>query len=174
MRCPLIVRGPGIPQGSTDAFTYLFDLFPTLLAQGGAENPPGIDGRDLAPLWSGGDPTWRQSVFLPYRDLMRAVRDDRYKLIVYPGVNHRQLFDLQDDPDELRNLIAEPEHSETATRLDALLEGWRAAMGDATPLSVPDPAPLRRDLTGTERKPDRWQPDWIVEKYFDPVAGGDE
>ncbi len=171
MRCPLIVRGPGIPQGSTDAFTYLFDLFPTLLAQGGVEAPTGLDGRDLAPLWSGGDPTWRRSVFLPYRDLMRAVRGDRYKLIVYPSVNHRQLFDLQDDPDELRNLIAEPKYGEIAFRLEALLEGWQAAMGDAAPLSTSEPAPLRRDLTGTERKPDRWQPDWILEKYFDPVAG---
>ena len=89
------------------------------------------------------------------------------------GRIHRQLFDLQDDPDELRNLIAEPEYSETASRLDALLEGWRAAMVDAAPLSVPEPAPLRRDLTGTERKPDRWQPEWIVKKYFDVPAVGD-
>ena len=175
MRCPLIVRGPGIPHGSTEAFTYLFDLFPTLLAQGAVEAPPGIDGRDLAPLWSGGDPTWRQSVFLPYRDVMRAVRDDRYKLIVYPQVNHRQLFDLQDDPDELENLISDPEHTETAVRLEALLEGWQAAMGDTLPLSVSEPAPLRRDLTGTEREPDRWQPDWIVKKYFGvSLAAADE
>ena len=173
MRCPLIIRGPGIPNGSTDAFTYLFDLFPTLLAQGAVEEPPGIDGRDLAPLWSGGDPTWRKSVFLPYRDVMRAVRDDRYKLIVYPNVNYRQLFDLADDPDELDNLISDPEHTETAVRLEALLEGWQTAMGDTVPLSVPDPAPLHRDLTGTEREPDRWQPDWIVEKYFDLSVAGD-
>ena len=173
MRCPLIIRGPGIPNGSTDAFTYLFDLFPTLLAQGAVEAPPGIDGRDLAPLWSGGDPTWRKSVFLPYRDVMRAVRDDRYKLIVYPNVNYRQLFDLADDPDELENLISDPEHTETAVRLEALLEGWQTAMGDTVPLSVPDPAPLHRDLTGTEREPDRWQPDWIVEKYFDLSVAGD-
>ncbi len=166
MRCPLIIRGPDIPHGTTDAFTYLYDLFPTLLTAGGVEMPPGIDGRDLAPLWSGGDPTWRQSVFLPYRDVMRAVRDDRFKLIVYPNVNHRQLFDLAEDPDELTNLIADPDHKETASRLEALLEGWRTALGDTVPLSVSDPAPLHRDLTGTEREPDRWQPDWIVEKYF--------
>lgn len=170
MRCPLIIRGPGIPHGTTDAFTYLYDLFPTLLAQGAVAEPPGIDGRDLTPLWSGGDPTWRKSLFLPYRDVMRAVRDDRYKLIVYPNVNHRQLFDLVNDPDELENLISDPEHTETAVRLEALLEGWQTAMGDTVPLSVPDPVPLHRDLTGTEREPDRWQPDWIVEKYFDPIA----
>ncbi len=136
-------------QGSTDAFTYLFDLFPTLLAQGGVEAPPGIDGRDLAPLWSGGDPTWRRSVFLPYRDLMRAVRGDRYKLIVYPSVNHRQLFDLAEDPDELNNLFADPDHRETATRLDSLLEGWRAAMG--TP--CPSPSPIRRRYAATSPAP---------------------
>ncbi len=170
MRCPLIIRGPGVPHGTTDAFTYLYDLFPTLLAQGAVEAPPGIDGRDLTPLWSGGDSTWRKSVFLPYRDVMRAVRDDRYKLIVYPNVNHRQLFDLVNDPDELENLMSDPEQTETAVRLEALLEGWQTAMGDTVPLSVPDPVPLHRDLTGTEREPDRWQPDWIVEKYFDPIA----
>ncbi len=170
MRCPLIIRGPGVPQGSTDAFTYLHDLFPTLLTIGRVAAPPGIDGRDLAPLWSGGEPAWRQSVFLPYRDVMRAVRDDRYKLIVYPKVNHRQLFDLAEDPDELDNLVDQPDHAQTAARLEALLEGWQAAMGDAAPLSVVDPAPLHRDLSGAEREPDRWQPDWIVEKYFDGSA----
>jgi len=166
MRCPLIIRGPGVPHGSSDAFTYLFDLFPTLLAAASVEAPPGIDGRELSPLWSGGGEVWRRSVFLPYRDVMRAVRDDRFKLIVYPLVNHRQLFDLAEDPHEVRNLVEMPEHAGTVARLEALLEGWRAAMGDDAPLSAPDPAPLRRDLTGTEREPDRWQPRWIVEKYF--------
>ena len=174
MRCPLIIRGSGIPQGSTDAFTYLFDLFPTLLGLASAEAPPGIDGRDLAALWSGeGDTAWRQSVFLPYRDLMRSVRDERYKLIVYPRVNHRQLFDLADDPDELRNLAADSAHRQTLARLEALLEGWRAALSDPVPLSSPDPSPLRRDLTGQGREPDRWQPEWIVDKYFDPPTSPD-
>ena len=171
MRCPLIIRGPGIPHGSTDAFTYLFDLFPTLLGLGSAETPPGIDGRDLAALWSGdGDAAWRQSLFLPYQDLMRAVRDERYKLIVYPKVNHRQLFDLAEDPAELRNLAADPAQRQTLARLEALLEGWRAAMADTAPLEVSNPSPLRRDLTGHDRRPDRWQPQWILDKYFGPPA----
>ena len=171
MRCPLIIRGPGIPQGSTDAFTYLYDLFPTLLGLAYAQTPPGIDGRDLGALWSGeGETAWRQSLFLPYRDLMRSVRDERYKLIVYPKVNHRQLFDLADDPDELRNLAADPAHGQTLARMEALLEGWRAALADPLPLEASDPLPLRRDLTGQAREPDRWQPRWIVDKYFEPPA----
>ncbi len=109
-------------------------------------------------------------MFLPYQDLMRAVRDERYKLIVYPKVDHRQLFDLAEDPDELRNLAADPAHRQTLARLEALLEGWRAAMGDTAPLEVAEPLPLRRDLTGRERQPDRWQPRWILDKYFAPPA----
>ena len=171
MRCPLIIRGPGIPQGSTEAFTYLHDLFPTLLGLASAQTPPGIDGRDLAALWSGdGETAWRQGLFLPYRDLMRSVRDERYKLIVYLRVNHRQLFDLADDPDELRNLAADPAHGQTLARMEALLEGWRAALADPAPLATAAPSPLRRDLTGQAREPDRWQPQWIVDKYFDPPA----
>ena len=104
---------------------------------------------------------------------MRSVRDERYKLTVYPKVNHRQLFDLVDDPDELRNLAADPAHEQTLARLEALLEGWRAALADPAPLSSPAPAPLRRDLTGQAREPDRWQPRWIVDKYFDPPASPD-
>ena len=43
---------------------------------------------------------------------------------------------------------------------------WQAHMGDDDPLSVPDPEPHGIDLTGRQRTEDRWQPDWIVEKYF--------
>ena len=110
----LIIRGPGSRTPSPT-----LRRCSTLLGLGAAQTPPGIDGRDLAALWSGeGDTAWRQSLFLPYRDLMRAVRDERYKLIVYPKVNHRQLFDLADDPDELHNLAADPAHRQTLARLE--------------------------------------------------------
>jgi hypothetical protein len=43
---------------------------------------------------------------------------------------------------------------------------WQKRVGDTQPLTVPNPKPLMRDLTGQSRKPDAWQPRWIVEKYF--------
>jgi arylsulfatase A-like enzyme len=39
---------------------------------------------------------------------MRSVRDRRWKLIVYPRIDHRQLFDLVEDPDEMRDLAPSP------------------------------------------------------------------
>jgi arylsulfatase A-like enzyme len=88
MKSPLIVAGPGVPRGTTDAFTYLLDLFPTICGAAGAAVPEGVAGHDLAPLWSGRKKAVRDSVFLPYTDQMRAVRDRRWKLIVYPQINH--------------------------------------------------------------------------------------
>src|SRR5690606_646761 len=109
MRCPLIIAGPGVPAGgSTEAFTYLLDLMPTICALAGVPVPEGVEGRDISPLWTGAADRVRETVFLPYLNLMRAVRDPRWKLICYPQVNHRQLFDLWEDPHETRNRAEDP------------------------------------------------------------------
>ena len=50
-----------------------------------------------------------------------------------------------------------------------LLEEWQEHLGDDQALSSQDPGPLEIDLTGRERQPDRWQPDWIVAKYFEAL-----
>jgi arylsulfatase A-like enzyme len=171
MRSPLIVAGPGIPGGrSTGAFTYLFDLVPTICDLAGAEPPGGLAGRSLRPLWDDPDARLRDSVFLPFSDLMRSVRDDRWKLIVYPPIDHRELFDLAEDPGETRNLADDPAHAAEVARLTALLEGWQARVGDRQPLAVEHPRPKAIRFDDYVRRPDPWQPGWIVEKYFDPPA----
>lgn len=167
MRCPLIIAGPGLPAGrSTEAFTYLFDLFPTLCGLTGVPVPAGLAGQDLRPLWTTPGARVRDSVFLPYQGLMRAVRDERWKLICYPRVNHRQLFDLANDPDERVDVSGDPGNAAIVSGLLARMAEWQARVGDTQPLTVPNPRPLMRDLTGHPRKPDAWQPRWIVEKYF--------
>ena len=105
-------------------------------------------------------------MFLPFSDLMRSVRDARWKLIVYPPINHRQLFDLRDDPHETRDLAAEPGHEPEIARLTALMRSWQEKLGDEQPLTVKDPKPKEVRFDDFERKPDQWQPAWIVEKYF--------
>ena len=168
LRAPLIVTGPGIPQGaSTTALTYLLDLYPTLLGRAGARADEDIEGRDLAPLWRGEAQALRDSIFLSMGQSQRAVTDGRWKLIRYPEVDVTQLFDLASDPDELLNLAERPDQAERVSALWKELEGWQARIGDEAPLRVENPRPAFRDLTGTERKADRWQPWWIRRKYFD-------
>ena len=125
-----------------------------------------MDGLDLSPIWMGEVDSVRDAVFTSFRHLMKAVRDERWKLIRYPPIDHVQLFDLERDPHETRNLAAEPRHAERVASLTNLMREWQAHMGDDDPLSVPDPEPGDIDLTGRQRTEDRWQPDWIVEKYF--------
>jgi arylsulfatase A-like enzyme len=85
MRTPLILSGPRIPQGqSTEAFTYLLDIFPTLCELAGVPAPAGIFGESLRPLWDGSKKQIRDTLFLPYIQVQRAVRDERWKLIRYP------------------------------------------------------------------------------------------
>lgn len=98
----------------------------------------------------------------------RAVTDGRFKLCVYPKVAHRQLFDLASDPLETMDLARNPAYAAHISRLEREMATWRRLTGDPDPLSVAEPGELRVDLSGAERKPDRWQPEWIREKYFDP------
>jgi arylsulfatase A-like enzyme len=167
MRAPLILLGPGIPKGSTRAFTYLLDLYPSLCDAAGITPPAGLDGKSLRPLWEGKTERVRDSCFLPFQDLMRAVNDGRWKLIRYPQVDHQQLFDLKNDPDERSNLAADPAQAERLARLTELMRRWQKDLGDPQPLTVPNPKPRFIDLTGHQRQCDPWQPAWIRKKYFD-------
>ncbi len=168
MRVPLVIAGPGIPRGkSTTAFTYLFDLFPTLCDAIGVPPPPGLEGESLRPLWEGAKDRVRDSVFLPFLDIQRAVRDERWKLICYPKIGHMQLFDLRADPNETRNLIDQPGHAEHVARLRKLMQQWQAKVGDTVELPRRNKPPEKIDLTGRQREPDPWQPEWIRKKYFE-------
>lgn len=166
MRAPLIIRGPGIPRGETRAFTYLLDLYPTLCDAAGAAPPAGLDGKSLRPLWERKTRRLRDSCFLPFQDLMRSVNDGRWKLIRYPQVDRLQLFDLRNDPDERRDLSADPRHQARIRRLTERMVRWQRELGDTQPLTVPNPKPAAIDLTGHARMPDQWQPAWIRKKYF--------
>ena len=171
MRVPLIFIGPGIPQGkSTQAFSYLLDVFPTLCDVIGIQRPADLEGESLRPLWEGKKDRVRDSVFLPYIQIQRAVRDERWKLICYPKIGHMQLFDLQTDPYEKINLIDRKEYAEHVQRLLKLMKQWQARVGDTLEVPTENKPPEAVDLTGRKRVPDQWQPEWIVKKYFDGGA----
>jgi arylsulfatase A-like enzyme len=170
MLTPLILVGPGVPKGkSTAAFTYLFDLFPTLCELAGVPAPTGAFGESLRPLWDGSKSSLRDTVFLPYIQIQRAVRDERWKLIRYPKLGFSQLFDLQTDPDEMRSVYDDPAHAAHITRLTAAMKTWQQKVGDTLVLNTGSTPPPKIDLTGKARQTDQWQPEWIVKKYFAPA-----
>ncbi len=168
MGAPLIVSGPGVPKNRmTSAFTYILDLHKTILELSDTPITEDIDGVDLSPLFGNPNARTRDSVFLAFQDKMRAIRDMQYKLHVYPEINHKVLFDLENDPNEMYNLADNPLYSDKVDELTELMKSWQRKVGDPSPLSVANPGPKEIDFRTVERTLDRWQPEWIREKYFD-------
>jgi arylsulfatase A-like enzyme len=166
-RVPLIFAGPGIPAGESPALVMLYDVFPTIAMLTGSEIPPDVEGLDLSGLWRGETTTVREAIYTAYEDKQRSARDGRYKLIRYPLLDHVQLFDLERDPFELRNLADDPDQADVRARLTALLGSQHDALGDPHPLVTEEKASMEFDHESVERRPDSHQPAWVVAKYFE-------
>ena len=168
MRCPLILRGPGIPSGkSSTALTYIHDLYATICDYADIETPDDVDSQNLSPIMNGQVAAIRESLFLPFQDNQRAIRDGKWKLHVYPKINHHLLFDLSADPHEMKNVAEDSAHQADLERMQVLMESWRKRLGDPYPLSVANPEPKDPQYDNSKRRLDVWQPKWIRDKYFD-------
>lgn len=122
LRVPMIWRVPGMKARRIPERVEHIDIAPTLLDLIGIDEPLQFQGRSLRPLFSGGAlppaPTVAQT---SWRGIDRdAVRDDRWKLIVDFVGGTRELYDLQNDPDEKNDLSIE--EAERVARLEKLLE----------------------------------------------------
>ena len=109
VRVPLLLAGPGVPQGQqTAAAAYLLDIFPTLCELTGTPAPDSVEGRSLVPCLHGAP--GREWLYLAYCDTIRGVKNDRWKLLEYAAGGQRatQVFDLRADPLETRNLADDP------------------------------------------------------------------
>ncbi len=123
---PLLMRGPGIPHGEhRDAQCYLRDLFPTVCELVGIEIPK-VDGLSLVPVLRGERQEVHPFIVGYFGNSQRMIRAGHWKLIRYPAASREQLFDVQADPDELRNLIDDPAHATKAADLRRQLEEWLA------------------------------------------------
>jgi uncharacterized sulfatase len=159
-RVPLIMRQPGvIPAGKRTARPASHvDLMPTLLAYFGLEIPPLLQGRSLFSPDDGH--AEYQPVFIEFNRFevdhdgfgaffpIRAIFDGRYKLAINL-LDTDELYDLQEDPGELRNLISEATSAGRRDKLHARLLAWMGETRD--PLRGPHW--VRRPWTGAEASP---------------------
>ncbi|MEK7408731.1 MAG: sulfatase-like hydrolase/transferase [Acidobacteriota bacterium] len=139
VRVPLLMRGPGVPRGRTSgSFCYLLDLYPTLCALAGLTPPGSVEGKSLAPVLKDPRKQIRDTMFFAYRSVQRAVRTERWKLILYNvgGRRTTQLFDIRKDPWELNNLAAGAAQAGRVAELTALLKKWMKETGDPLDLGT--------------------------------------
>lgn len=167
MQCPLILRGPGIPKGkSSEAFTYVHDLYATLCNLADVEPENKIDSEDLTEIIRGNNKEVRKSLFLPFQDNQRSVNNGKWKLHIYPQINHQLLFDLEEDPHEINDLSNDPKHADQLITMQRLMGSWRKLLQDPYPTRSENPLPSRPFYNNQQRVLDRWQPKWIRDKYF--------
>ncbi|MBU1361008.1 MAG: sulfatase-like hydrolase/transferase [Gammaproteobacteria bacterium] len=134
-RVPAIVWAPGeVPAGRREpGLCQLFDFGPTLLEWAGASLPAACEAQSLMPAlrgeaWSGREMVFAEQagdVVLTGASLLTMARDARYKAVHILGSDEGQLFDLQQDPGELRNLWDAPDHRGERDRLMKSILEWR-------------------------------------------------
>jgi arylsulfatase A-like enzyme len=103
--------------------------------------PDGLDGKSLAPVIRAEREGVRDTIFLAYRDVQRAVRHGRWKLIRYPRVDATQLFDLEADPHETKDLAAAPGQAGRIRELMERLRRQQELFSDTCALAVDQPRP---------------------------------
>jgi len=102
LRVPIIISGPAIRTGVSDALVQLSDLAPTILDMAGLNTSFHTQARSLLPLLQGEEMEPRAAQISELRD-SRMIFDGRYKFVENDG-DRDELYDLQQDPKELENL----------------------------------------------------------------------
>src|SRR3954468_23520605 len=136
IRIPMVMRYPkSIKAGSTpEAFALTIDFAPTFLELAVGKVPTSYQGRSLMPLWGVEAPAgWRNKFLVEYfSDTVfprvnkmgyRCVRDDRWKYIHYTELSGAdELYDLKNDPYELKNVFSDPAASGSLTKMQGELK----------------------------------------------------
>jgi arylsulfatase A-like enzyme len=141
IRRPTIVMDPRIDsrrRGATcDAMVLNIDILPTIIDLGGEAIPPYVQGKSLMPLVQGQTPPWRWDWYYRFHNEPNApivpsegIRTAQWKYIRYINSNpvYEQVFDLQADPLETRNLAASADYQRTLSDLRRRWDLWRQTL----------------------------------------------
>lgn len=134
---PLLVRGPGVPAGSTTAaLAANIDLAPTIAELAQATPNLVIDGRSLLPVFSAPATSWDRDILIEYVQSEQdpdpgftAVRDDEGRVYVEHENGERELYDLGSDPFQLNSLHATSAWDAVRAALSARLAALRTCAG---------------------------------------------
>jgi N-acetylglucosamine-6-sulfatase len=136
IRIPIAMRYPPlIKAGSTpENLVLTIDFAPTFVELAGGTIPSQYQGHSLLPLFKGTAPAdWRKAFLVEYySDTVfprvkkmgyKAVRDDRWKYIHYTDqTGADELYDLQNDPYELKNVVHDAGASDALAKMHVKLQ----------------------------------------------------
>ncbi len=149
LRMPLLMKLPGNSEKrEINQLVQNIDFAPTFLDLAGIQIPEEMQGVSLLPLMEGrnsGD--WRESIYYHYYEYPGAghsvkrhygIRTTRYKLIhFYDDIDAWELYDLEQDPMEMKNLISDPEYDDISKELMKKLIALGQEYGDSIVSHIP-------------------------------------
>lgn len=133
VRIPLMIKptGSDMKKHSTDKLCFLIDLFPSICEWAGQSIPESVDGISLLPIINE-NKVIREHLYYAYRDFQRSISDGEWKLIEYHvnSNNQTQLFNLKEDPWEIKNLSNEKKQSKRIKQLREKMTLLKTETGD--------------------------------------------
>jgi len=146
LRMPLMVRyPPEIEPGTViDALVQNLDFAPTFLDYTGVAVPEEMQGESFRGLLNGEQEEWRDAVYYTYYEYPSVhmvkrhygVATERYKLMhFYYDIDEWELYDLKEDPNEMKNLYDDPDYEAIKNELHGKLEALREQYGDSDELN---------------------------------------
>lgn len=156
LRIPCILRGPGIPAGvRAGQLVQHMDVFPTLCGLAGIPVPETVEGLSLFEGRTGDLQVPSQCLLTVYKHYQRSVLSESLKLIQHFAESgqgwalvYEQLFDIQSDPWETRNLAYDQRQQIPLEHLRVAMQALQQACGDPLPA-------LRHDRSGPDNRSPR-------------------
>ncbi len=139
IKVPLVFQGPNIPVNQKiEHLTCLIDIYPTLCDLTDAQKPGLLEGSSLLPALKGETIVPRTSMIYAYKSNQRALRKGDYKLIKYMVNNQRQnqLFNVEADPWETKNLYEEEAYRAIVTSMEQVIQTELTSWGDKAILTA--------------------------------------
>lgn len=160
IRVPMLMQCPELFQGGKvlEEVVANIDIGPTVMDAMGLRKPPHMDGESFLQLAQGKDVDWREYFLyvyyweknFPQSPTVFSLRGDRYKYITYYGLwDADELYDLESDPGESKNLIYDGKHTEIAKEMEGrLYEMMEELGGMEIPLNAPHGSSQNKRLSG--------------------------
>lgn len=130
-RVPLIISWPGhVPQGRTDTVHLAsgMDIMPTLCDYAGIKTPQQMRGMSIRPVLQGDSSGHEFVVTEVSSNTGRMLRSPRYKYVTYLENAVEQLFDMQNDPGETKNLAQDSGYASALNEHRSLLRQWESRL----------------------------------------------
>ena len=144
-RTPLLIRYPQMIPAATENSDMVqnIDLAPTILKTAGVSVPDDMQGLSMIPLLQEDKKEWRDELYYHYYEYPGihmvkrhyGIRTERYKLIhFYYDIDEWEMYDLEEDPDEMNNLYGDAAYAEIQAELHERLEKLRVYYKDSKEL----------------------------------------